>query len=121
MGMYRDLESKRVVITGGASGIGLATAKRFINEGAKVVILDWNQETLNRTLSSNPKLSGICVDVSDPNDIEAAFKKVDGLIGGIDILVSNAGISVRKPNDLGNCCSGWSSPDVTAFVYCEEM
>ncbi|MFX1254053.1 MAG: SDR family NAD(P)-dependent oxidoreductase [Promethearchaeota archaeon] len=97
MGMYRDLEGKRVVITGGASGIGLATAKRFINEGAKVVILDWNQETLNKALSSNPKLGGICVDVSNPDDIEGAFKKIDGLIGGIDILISNAGISVRKP------------------------
>lgn len=96
MGMYRDLEGKRVVITGGASGIGLATAKRFIDEGAKVVILDWNQETLNRTLSNNPKLGGICVDVSNPGDIEAAFQKVDDLIGGIDILISNAGISVRK-------------------------
>ena len=98
MGMYKDLEGKRVVITGGASGIGLATAKRFINEGAEVVIFDWNQEDLNRVLSRNPNLNGgVCADVSNPDEIEAAFKKVDEIIGGIDILISNAGISVRKP------------------------
>jgi len=98
MGMYKDLEGKRVVITGGAGGIGLATAERFINEGAKVVIFDWNQEDLNRVLSSNPELNGgMCADVSNPDEIEAAFKKADEIIGGIDILISNAGISVRKP------------------------
>jgi len=96
--MYKDLKGKRVVITGGASGIGLATAKRFINEGAKIIILDWNQEALNKALSNNPELNGgVPADVSNPDSIEVAFKKVDEIIGGIDILISNAGISVRRP------------------------
>jgi len=98
MGIYKDLKDKRVVITGGASGIGLAIAKRFIDEGANVVILDWNQEVLKKSLLNNPKLKdGVCADVSNPNDIVIAFKKVDEIIGGIDVLISNAGISVRKP------------------------
>ena len=98
MKMYKDLNGKRVVITGGASGIGLATAKRFVNEGAKVVILDWDQETLDRALSNSPKIhGGVCADVSNPDQIGGAFKKVDEMIGGIDILISNAGISFRKP------------------------
>ena len=54
MSIYKDLKGKRVVITGGASGIGLATAKRFIDEGAKVVIIDWNKEELNKVLSKIP-------------------------------------------------------------------
>ncbi len=98
MGIYEDLKNKTVIITGGASGIGLATAERFVEEGAKVIILDWNQEALNSTLSSNPGLlGGLHVDVSSPDDIKDVFKKADKLISGIDILISNAGISVRKP------------------------
>ncbi|GAG95502.1 unnamed protein product, partial [marine sediment metagenome] len=67
-------------------------------ERANVVILDWNQEVLKKSLFNNPKLNGgVCADVSNPNDIVTAFKKVDEIIGGIDVLISNAGISVRKP------------------------
>ncbi|UCG08229.1 MAG: SDR family oxidoreductase [Desulfobacterales bacterium] len=96
--MYDDLKDKRVVITGGASGIGYAAARRFIKEGCKVVILDCNQEALDTALSEMPKLNGgVWADVSKPDDIEAAFRKVDELMGGIDILISNAGISVRNP------------------------
>ncbi len=96
--MYKDLEGKRVVITGAASGIGQATAQRFVDEGARVVIFDWNQEAIDHTSSTIPELrGGIYADVSNPDDVKAAFEKVDELIGGIDVLISNAGISVRKP------------------------
>ena len=98
VGIYRDLEKKRVVITGGASGIGLATAKRFVDEGAKVVIIDWNQEELNNVISIIPELEGgVYADVSNPDEIKTAFKKIDEVLGGIDILISNAGISFRNP------------------------
>ena len=76
--MYDDLKGKRVVITGGASGIGYATAGRFIDEGCKVVLLDSNQDALDKALSEMPALSGgICVDVSMADDIDAAFKNID--------------------------------------------
>ena len=96
--MYDDLKDKRVVVTGGASGIGFATARRFVNESCQVVILDSNQEALNKTQSEQPKLAGgVCADVSSPDEVEAAFKEIDQIMGGIDILISNAGISVRQP------------------------
>jgi NAD(P)-dependent dehydrogenase (short-subunit alcohol dehydrogenase family) len=96
--MYDDLRDKRVVVTGGASGIGLATARRFVNESCRVVILDRNQEALNQAQSEHPGFAGgICADVSSPDEVEAAFKEIDHIMGGIDILISNAGISVRKP------------------------
>jgi NAD(P)-dependent dehydrogenase (short-subunit alcohol dehydrogenase family) len=96
--MYTDLKDKRVVITGGASGIGYATAGRFIDEGCNVVILDSNQDALDKALSEMPALSGgVCADVSIADEIDAAFKNVDNIMGGVDILIANAGISVRKP------------------------
>lgn len=96
--MYDDLKDKRVVVTGGASGIGLATARRFVNESCQVVILDWNQEALNKAQSEQSKFAGgVCADVGSPDEVEAAFKEIDQIMGGIDILISNAGISIRKP------------------------
>lgn len=98
MGIYKDLEGKRTVITGGASGIGLAIAKRFIEEKANVVIFDWNQKALDNSFADNPQLKGVvCTDVSSPEEIKTAFRKVDDLMGGTDTLISNAGISIRKP------------------------
>jgi NAD(P)-dependent dehydrogenase (short-subunit alcohol dehydrogenase family) len=96
--MYDDLKDKRVVVTGGASGIGLATARRFVSESCKVVILDSNQEALNNAQAEQPGFTGcVCADVSNQDEVEAAFKEMDQIMGGIDILISNAGISVRKP------------------------
>jgi len=98
MGIYKELEGKRVVVTGAASGIGLATAKRFIAEGAKVFIIDWDKESLDKAISENPKLyGGESGDVSNPKDMKISFCKIDEILGGIDVLISNAGICVRKP------------------------
>jgi len=96
--MYDDLRDKRVVVTGGASGIGFATARRFVKESCQVVILDSNQEALNKAQSEQQAFSGrICADVSSQDEVEAAFREIDQIMGGIDILISNAGISIRKP------------------------
>ncbi|MGB6866185.1 MAG: SDR family oxidoreductase [Candidatus Aminicenantaceae bacterium] len=98
MGKYRDLENKRVVITGGASGIGLATAQRFSDEEARVVIYDWDKKQLEHVLSENPSFSGgVHVDVSQLTEVKDAFHRVDDILGGIDILIANAGISFRSP------------------------
>jgi meso-butanediol dehydrogenase/(S,S)-butanediol dehydrogenase/diacetyl reductase len=98
MGKYTDLQNKRAVITGGASGIGLATAQRFVEEGARVVIFDWNLEQLENVLSDNPSFSGgVHVDVSQQKEVEDAFQKTDNIMGGIDILIANAGISFQSP------------------------
>lgn len=97
MGMYKDLEGKRVLVTGAAGGIGLATAQRFSNEGSRVFIMDWDEETLTKTLAENTEfVGGVCGDVSSPEDVEKAFNRVDELMEGLDVLVSNAGISYRK-------------------------
>ena len=98
LGIYKDLEGKRVAITGGASGIGFATAQRFVAEKSKVFIIDWDQEALDKAAVEIPELvGGVLADVSNPKDVEQAFKQVDELLGGLDILISNAGVSFRNP------------------------
>lgn len=96
--MYPELNEKLVIVTGGASGIGFATAKRFASEGSKVVIFDYNKEALDKTLAENPDIAGgVKVDVSSSEEVEKAFSQVDEEHGMVDVLISNAGISVRKP------------------------
>jgi meso-butanediol dehydrogenase / (S,S)-butanediol dehydrogenase / diacetyl reductase len=85
------LEGKRVVVTGGTSGIGAATSRRFVAEGARVVSI-----ALGASEEAVEGLAGALVaDVADPAAIASAFVEVDGLLGGLDVLVANAGISVR--------------------------
>ena len=96
--MYPELNGKVVIVTGGASGIGFATAKRFASEGSKVVIFDYNKEALDKTLAENPDIAGgVKVDVSSSEEVGKAFSQVDEDHGIVDVLISNAGISVRKP------------------------
>jgi NAD(P)-dependent dehydrogenase (short-subunit alcohol dehydrogenase family) len=90
------LKDKRVVITGGASGIGAATAARFVDEGSRVVVLDRDEAGCCRIEQQLPALAGTLVaDVSDPGAVQAAFDRLDTSLGGLDVLINNAGISVR--------------------------
>ncbi len=92
----RGLENKRVLITGGASGIGKATARRFLEEGAGVVVLDWDAASCARLRDELASLAGVLVaDVSDPIAVAGAFEELDQLLGGLDVLINNAGISIR--------------------------
>jgi NAD(P)-dependent dehydrogenase (short-subunit alcohol dehydrogenase family) len=92
----QGLVDKRVLITGGASGIGAATAERFLEEGARVVILDHDELGCKRITSELPGLAGVIkADVADPGRVASAFDQLDELFGGIDVLINNAGISIR--------------------------
>jgi meso-butanediol dehydrogenase/(S,S)-butanediol dehydrogenase/diacetyl reductase len=94
----RGLAGKRSVITGGASGIGKATVTRFLEEGAQVVVIDRDAEAIERLQQEAGSLSdAILADVSDPTAVEKAFKEIREIWGGLDILINNAGISIRHP------------------------
>jgi len=94
----RGLKDKRVLITGGAGGIGFATAKRFSEEGCRVVILDRDAAASLRARQELPGLHGaILADVADDKSVALAFKELDGLFHGLDVLINNAGISIRNP------------------------
>jgi meso-butanediol dehydrogenase/(S,S)-butanediol dehydrogenase/diacetyl reductase len=94
----RGLKDKRVLITGGAGAIGTATAKRFLDEGSRVVVLDRDETACQRIRRDLPTLQGIIdADVSDARAVERALARLDDLLGGLDVLINNAGISIRKP------------------------
>ncbi|BAK67828.1 putative oxidoreductase [Sphingobium sp. SYK-6] len=83
---------KRVLVTGGGAGIGLAIAKRFIEDGARVLTCDVDETALNAALEAVPGLLGLHCDVSREADLDALFGAVDHQLGGLDVLVSNVGI-----------------------------
>jgi meso-butanediol dehydrogenase / (S,S)-butanediol dehydrogenase / diacetyl reductase len=92
----RGLKGKRVLITGGASGIGAATATRFLEEGAAVVVLDRDAKGRQQIKAQLPKLAGVVdADVSNLKQVEAAFAEALQAMGGVDVLINNAGISIR--------------------------
>jgi NAD(P)-dependent dehydrogenase (short-subunit alcohol dehydrogenase family) len=88
-----QLEGRRALVTGGASGIGLAVAKRFAAEGAKVVIADLNDEDAAAAVSeSGGKFGKTIGDVSKLVDAERMVNEAAAQMGGLDILINNAGI-----------------------------
>lgn len=92
----RGLKNKQILITGGARGIGAATATRFLQEGARVVVLDRDAAACERIKQELAALSGtIVADVSDPEAVARAFAELDELWQKLDVLINNAGISIR--------------------------
>ena len=97
---FPDLVGKRVVVTGGASGIGMATAARFVREGSRVVVLDRDEARLASLGDEIPGLAGaLSADVSSAAAVRDAFAEVDRLVGGVDVVIANAGVSFRTPFD----------------------
>ncbi len=92
------LSGKIAVITGGNSGIGLATAKLFVKEGAKVVITGRRQEELDAAVASiGGSVVGVRGDVANLADLDRLYAEVKAKFGNIDILFANAGIAELSP------------------------
>ena len=92
----RGLAGKRVLITGGASGIGRATVARFLEEGSRVVVIDFDESGCAGLEAEYPALQlAIAADVADERAVVRAFEQIDQRLGGIDVVINNAGISLR--------------------------
>jgi NAD(P)-dependent dehydrogenase (short-subunit alcohol dehydrogenase family) len=91
----RGLKNKTVLITGGASGIGAATAARFLEEGCRVCILDRDASACEALRQQLPISEAIIADVTDLMQVEAAFADAVRVMNGVDVLINNAGISIR--------------------------
>ena len=92
------LKNKVAVVTGGSSGIGLATAQRFIADGAQVVITGRNQEALDAAVAElGDRATGIRSDVASIEDLDRLFAQVREQFGRVDVLFANAGIAPFVP------------------------
>jgi len=89
-----NLSGRRAVVTGAAQGIGRAIAERLLADGARVCIWDTDGYLARETATElGENALPVTVDVADPDDVSIAVKKSLSLLGGIDVLVNNAGIS----------------------------
>ena len=94
----KKLEGKIAVITGGSSGIGLATAKRFVDEGAHVVITGRREKELKEAAASIKRnVTTVVGDVSRLEDLDRLYAVVKEKHGHIDILFANAGAGTIAP------------------------
>jgi len=91
--MDLNIRGLRVIVTAGASGIGLATARAFVAEGARVVICDVDTKALAAVAASDVALTQHVCDVSDAAAVERFFATATTTLGGLDVLVNNAGIA----------------------------
>ncbi|WP_172835711.1 3-oxoacyl-ACP reductase [Mycolicibacterium obuense] len=101
MDLTQRLAGKVAVITGGASGIGLATAKRMQAEGAIVVIGDLDEDT-GRSVAGDMNVTFVQVDVSDQVAVDKLFDTAFEVHGGVDIAFNNAGISPPEDDLIEN-------------------
>ena len=96
-----NLENQVAIVTGAASGLGRAIAQRFARAGARVVIADLDRgaaAATAREINSDPdKAIGIAMDVTDEHAVNAGVAEAVAKLGGVDVLVSNAGIQIVHP------------------------
>jgi NAD(P)-dependent dehydrogenase (short-subunit alcohol dehydrogenase family) len=96
-----DLAGKRVLLTGASSGIGEAAAEKFARRGAQVVVVARRQELLDAVVERITRSGGTAtahaIDLSDLDAVDELTAKVEQDLGGVDILINNAGKSIRRP------------------------
>lgn len=96
--MSLALEGKVSVITGAASGIGFGIAEEFVSQGARVVVVDLQQEQVDKAVASiGPNAFGVVADVSKLTDMEALYREVRSRYGRLDAVIANAGIGDHGP------------------------
>ncbi|HXU61611.1 MAG TPA: SDR family oxidoreductase [Polyangia bacterium] len=112
------LAGKRILLTGASSGIGEAAAEQFAREGATVVVVARRQELLDalagRITAAGGDAMAIACDISDMDAVDALVADVEKRLGGVDILINNAGRSIRRP--LAESLERWHDVERTIVL-----
>ncbi len=114
----------RVLVTAGASGIGLAIAEAFAREGARIHICDISEEVLSVCIAKHPDWASTLCDVSNEAQVEQLFKDVSIKMGGLDVLINNAGIAGPTGNIEDLPIDDWHQTinvNLNAQFYCARL
>jgi NAD(P)-dependent dehydrogenase (short-subunit alcohol dehydrogenase family) len=115
--MDLGLTNKTILITGGSKGIGLACAKGFLAEGARVAICSRSQSNIDAALANLPNAIGITADLTDPQAAAAMVEQITAKLGPIDILVNSAGAARRTPAEDLTPAAWRAAMDAKYFSY----
>jgi NAD(P)-dependent dehydrogenase (short-subunit alcohol dehydrogenase family) len=121
--MDLSIRGLRVLVTAGASGIGLATARAFAREGAQVFICDVDEAALGAVAAGEPRFGQIVCDVADPAAVDRLFAAATAALGGLDALVNNAGIAGPTARCEDVALADWErtlAVDLTGQFLCAQ-
>ena len=121
-----DLNGKRVLITGGAGGVGRAVAERMVAAGARVLITDRNETDLRAMVKSlstsgGDQIESVTADLSSPPGLTRMFERVDHWLGGLDMLVACAGVGSGPLMEMDD--AGWRyviESNLISYVACTK-
>lgn len=122
--MNTSAQGLRVLVTAGAAGIGRAIAQTFAVHGARVHICDVSQAALDASVREHPDVSGSLADVSRVDDVDRLFADVKRELGGLDVLVNNAGIAGPTANVEDIQPADWErciAVDLNGMFYCTRL
>ena len=119
--MELGLKNRTVLITGGSKGIGLACARAFLDEGARVAIVSRDRANLDRAGTQLGKVTLIAADLTQAGDALRMAREAQAALGPIDILVNSAGAAKRYPPDELNAQSWHAAMDAKYFTYIHAM
>ena len=119
--MNTSAQGLRVLVTAGAAGIGRAFASTFSEAGAKVFVCDVDSAALSEFRTAHPEIGTSLADVSDPAQVDAMFDTAITFLGGLDVLINNAGIAgpTAKVEDIS--IADWDrtiAVDLNSMFYC---
>jgi NAD(P)-dependent dehydrogenase (short-subunit alcohol dehydrogenase family) len=114
----------RVLITAGAAGIGRAFAQTFVEAGAKVFVCDIDTSALDVMKLELPQAGSVIADVSDPAQVDKLFAAATLFLGGLDVLINNAGIAGPTARIEETSIEDWDrtlAVDVNSMFYCARL
>lgn len=119
--MNRSAQDLRVLITAGAAGIGKAFATTFADAGARVFVADLDADALAALRQERAGIGGLRADVADPGQVDALFDAATALLGGLDVLINNAGIAGPTAPVEAIAIADWDrtiAVDLNGMFYC---